>query len=628
MIFTMDWSGRTDVLHPEERQSLTEALRPPAGWKLDFALGTTYSLDLMTLLTVPLSFTFFDVEDHEGRPIADPLRVMEALRRYAHRIHVFCDAGRIAFSRTNRQLNVFIESAVHPVKAPRGGAFHPKLWALRFADGEGHLMYRLLVSSRNLTYDRSWDTILCLEGEVVDRTNAFGINHPLGNLIDALPDMCLYPLDATMRVEIGRVQHELRRTRFTSPEGLELQAFLAMGFEGENTPDFTGTATALTVISPFVSEIFLRNIVHGTSRRSYLLSRRESLDQVSDEVLDAFTKTYVMDDAVETEMLAEDGEEEQSENRLVGLHAKCYIIESEFKALILTGSANATNAAFSKNVELLVALEGGYRNSGAFALFGTAESPSDFMKLLKPYVRSGEPVPPDEGEAAFEFLRDAVIGALTERSLRAVCELQPDGFHTLTLFGDMTLDRELADSAMLSVRPLSLDEQFSQSVTPGAALHVVFRGLSFIAITSFFVFELRWNTSGREFVQRFVLNVPLAGAPTDRIERVMADLLKDQRQVMRLLLMILGILDPTEIARSGDAPYIDHGWQKLVAGDDSRPLFELLVCAASRNPEKIADIDGIVTALRKAENGTPLLPEGFDEIWLPVKEAARSGRKK
>jgi hypothetical protein len=194
--------------------------------------------------------------------------------------------------------------------------------------------------------------------------------------------------------------------------------------------------------------------------------------------------------------------------------------------------------------------------------------------------------------------------------------------------GDMTLDRELSDGATLAVRPLSLDEQFSQPVLPGTPMCVTFRGLSFIAVTSFFVFELRWESADRKFVHRFVLNVPLTGAPSDRLERVMAELLKDQRQVMRLLLLILGILDPTEIAHSGDVPYIDHGWQKLVAGDDSRPLFELLVRAASRHPEKIEHIDGIVTALRKAETGTPLLPAGFDEIWLPVREAARYGRKK
>ena len=44
---------------------------------------TTFSLDLLALLTAPLAFTFFDWQDAEGRPNQDPLALLEALRRYA-----------------------------------------------------------------------------------------------------------------------------------------------------------------------------------------------------------------------------------------------------------------------------------------------------------------------------------------------------------------------------------------------------------------------------------------------------------------------------------------------------------------------------------------------------------------
>jgi hypothetical protein len=46
------------MLRPEERQHLLELLRPPAGCKLDVAVGTTYSLDLISALMLPLSFAF------------------------------------------------------------------------------------------------------------------------------------------------------------------------------------------------------------------------------------------------------------------------------------------------------------------------------------------------------------------------------------------------------------------------------------------------------------------------------------------------------------------------------------------------------------------------------------------
>ena len=43
---------------------------------------------------------------------------------------------------------------------------------------------------------------------------------------------------------------------------------------------------------------------------------------------------------------------------LTGLHAKLYITDAGWKSSLWTGSANATSAAFSRNVEFLVELVG------------------------------------------------------------------------------------------------------------------------------------------------------------------------------------------------------------------------------------------------------------------------------
>jgi hypothetical protein len=41
------------MLEPEERTLLFDALKPPAGYELDRALITSYTLDLTAVLTVP-----------------------------------------------------------------------------------------------------------------------------------------------------------------------------------------------------------------------------------------------------------------------------------------------------------------------------------------------------------------------------------------------------------------------------------------------------------------------------------------------------------------------------------------------------------------------------------------------
>src|SRR4051812_21507209 len=118
------------MLEPNGRKLLRDALRPPAGYTVDRVITTTFSLDLMALLAIPVSFSFFQLKDQEGPPQIDPLALLEALRRYAGRITVFCQAGQIHVPKHVQLLLGYLEDSVHEVQSPqsqRGGVFHPKL---------------------------------------------------------------------------------------------------------------------------------------------------------------------------------------------------------------------------------------------------------------------------------------------------------------------------------------------------------------------------------------------------------------------------------------------------------------------------------------------------------------------
>src|SRR5215207_1616463 len=200
------------MLDPETRSHTLEILRPPHGYELDRAIGTTFSLDLLALLTAPLAFTVFDWEDADGRPGADPLALLETMRRYAERIDIFCQAGQIAVPRDRQRLFAYLENSVHEVAASHPkGTFHPKVWALRFTAPESPVLYRLLCLSRNLTFDRSWDTMLALDGVLTERKNAFASNHPLGDFFEALPDLAVNPLPQHTKESVDIIQRELRR---------------------------------------------------------------------------------------------------------------------------------------------------------------------------------------------------------------------------------------------------------------------------------------------------------------------------------------------------------------------------------------------------------------------------------
>ena len=55
------------MLEPRDRLLLFEALKPPEGFHFDQGIGTTYSLDLLALLTAPLAFTWFEQQGDEDQ---------------------------------------------------------------------------------------------------------------------------------------------------------------------------------------------------------------------------------------------------------------------------------------------------------------------------------------------------------------------------------------------------------------------------------------------------------------------------------------------------------------------------------------------------------------------------------
>ena len=130
------------MLGTRERTLLLESLRPPAGYRLRRAVGTSFTLDLMALLTAPLAFTFFDAHDEDGAPVADPVALLEALRRHAEKITLFCQAGAIGVPRPDQKLLAYLEGSVIEVQPRReGGIFHPKALGaqLRIREGAGRL---------------------------------------------------------------------------------------------------------------------------------------------------------------------------------------------------------------------------------------------------------------------------------------------------------------------------------------------------------------------------------------------------------------------------------------------------------------------------------------------------------
>ncbi len=543
------------MLDPGSRRHLLETLRPPAGYALDYAVGTTYSLDLLALLTAPLAFTMLHWEEDVDGATTDPIALLESIRRNAGQIAIFCQAGQIAVPKSSQLLYGYLESSVHEVTPQNTDrAFHPKVWALRYrpSSEDDAVRYRLLCMSRNLTFDRSWDTALVLEGELTNRQLGYGSNRPLGEFFTALPNLAIHPLAGNVAARVEEIGAEIRRVRFHPPAGFEEVSFHPIGFTHSRQWPFGREADRLLVISPFVADPFLTELSRQ-AQQSILVSRLDSLQTANQATLAEFDEVFVLNDAANVEVAdpdnenaVPDGAEESAaseydliDTTLHGLHAKLYVLDRGWYTDIWTGSANATNAAFHGNVEFLVRLHGKKSQVGIDKILGTLDEP-ELRRLLEQYHPAAE-APQDRVAETLEQLIDAarrsIVGA---RMSGEVTTLERSDQYSVSL--KPLEELELQGQVQISAWPITLrPETAARVLEPNRFSDVLveFSGMSFEALTRFFAFEITVTVEGRVRRSGFVLNIPLSGLPEDRNERLLNAMLKNKAQVLRLILLLL-----------------------------------------------------------------------------------------
>lgn len=611
------------MLEPEDRRLLFESLRPPEDYELDRAIGTTYSLDLLALLTSPLAFAAFESEDGADTSRLDPVAMLQTLRRHASRITIFCDAGRIQVPAKSQLLYGYLEQSVIEVSAPEpGGVFHPKLWALRYTSkADRSTRYRVVVLSRNLTFDRSWDTVLTLDGAVSDRTLGYARNRPLADFIAALPELAKQkPLPRSVRESIDTFERELRLVEFELPDGFEDCSFWPLGIEGYRAWPFRERVDRMMVISPFISESVLKRLAHD-NKHNILISRPDSFDSLDRKSLGSYSPIYEFKpDADLDAYVGDESDEEVTEQPLLrGLHAKLYIGDAGWDARIWTGSANATDAAFARNVEFLVELVGKKSRFGIEACLERKKGVPNFVDLLQLLPATPGLNAPDLEQEALDALAEQIRKQIA--ITRMIARIEADGaslFRVQVRTADSSILKR-SPHTTIKCRPITLGEGAKALVAHDSDILVEFSGLSFEALTSFYAFELVVKKDQRSTSQDFVLNLQLEGVPEDRDQRILTTVLRDRAQVMRFLMLLLAWGDHL-LGGGSDwtQQSTDSNWGIFGTGGE---LFEAMMQAIVRSPDRLDEVARLITDLSASEGGAALLPDGFEKIWIPIRTA-------
>jgi len=592
------------MLPPDHRHVLLDLLRPPAGYELDSAVGTTFTLDLEAALVLPLAFASFRLASTN-----DPIALMEAVRSAAARVDVFCQAGQMTVPRSANGLFAFLEPMVHEMRKPRPGhIFHPKLWYLRYlADGEIPAV-RLLVLTRNLTSDDSWDVGLRLDGQETGGPKAD--NRPLADLVRALPGMAVHAPEPGRWDRINALAESARRAIWDLPDSVTRPPkFWVFGLPGAvPRPDFSGYRNL--VIAPFLNEDGLKVVAPSEDAEVTVVSRVEELDRLDPAAVPGLRDTRIVSAAADLDDPDAEDVELIQRDRLVGLHAKLYVVERNRAAHVFVGSANATGAAFTGNVEILCELTGGATKLGVKAFL---DDTSGFGSILEQYTPSGES-PDDPEDAALWMLRQT-LQSMAEKAWTASVRADDDGFHERLQSPPITLPLEVgATIELLTLR--------------GSALHVadgqpVDGELGPVALEEVTPFVVATATTslpgGKDLKRASIIRCHLENDPAGRLDEILARQVDTPEKFLRFLLLLLGLGDVTLIVGDDLRPPAGGAWN---FGHRTNGIFELLARSVADQPDVLETLDSLVPRLRASQAGNKVLPPGFDELWAVI-EAAR-----
>ena len=598
------------MLNPnQDRLDYGQILTPPVGFRLDFAVGTTYSLDLDALVGACIALGLS--EETDSALLNNPICLLEALRNTGDKVALFCEGGQIHLPNNVTPLYVLLEKMVFQVstKKRRGiskyPSFHPKFWLLRYINDEKDVMYRVAVLSRNLTFDRSWDVTFCMDGWLTDETT--DKNAPV---CDFLSYLSFYAGDKKnairkMARELPYVHFELNSKEFYDYDFIPVGIKSASGEYRDitNYRLFTNSFHELLIMSPFLSNGIIKDFnnrnPHINHAEYVLITRAMSLPKLKPADCSNF-KIYTLKDAVV------DGESLISEENASALqqdiHAKIYMVRKYSDIDLYLGSLNASHNAIYGNVEFMIRLQtkNRYLNLEKLTeqLFcGAEDDASNPFQRVSLTAAEATEVADDP-----QSMLDGVVKELTRNKPSAQVVNSGDAFELQVHFGAFESPYQIWVSPLLSNKTAELRED------------VVFGGLALTQLSEFYKITV---SNGENSVSR-VLMIPTTGMPEDREKAIISGVINDKHCFYQYIAFLLGddhvlsSLESMEVKAPGAAGTTTQSY-RLPA------LYEKMLQTAATNPQKLKEIDYLL----KAVSDDGVIPEHFEQMYQTFRKVVK-----
>jgi hypothetical protein len=540
---------------------------------------------LEALLGVPVSLGLLDEMD--TGLIDNPFFLLEAIRKSSDKIAIFCNAGNIALPRNIRSVFALLESSVFEINLSGMKSFHPKMWFIKYTNNDGDSYVKLLILSRNLTFDRSFDYAVEMRGKIGKRK--MNKNKPLA---DMLAFSAKYA-NAQKRKKIRVLADELMNVRkFEIDDRFEDYEFIPLGVTpgtGEPTGLFN-SCKDLIIFSPFLSGDFLRGLAANAKRKKTLFTRKSSLNQ---EIIGLFNDVYITKDIIlDNEALA-DGETEQQG---CDIHAKMYFTRGNDGNFLYIGSANASYKAFNENVEFLLKLKFKPYKMG-------------YELMLKEFL-------PDEG-CPFEKIeyidtdRQTADTILLDKAFREALRSIKKG--EVEAAGDRFTIILRTNGRALS-KTVNIAPMFRANHSAQLKDGLIFTDMLLRELSELFIIKIE--------DKQIITKIALHEIPVGRDEAIYKSIIQDKNGFLAYISFMLSdnytesFFEQFELSR------------KLLNGADSptnlipAALYERMLSCIVNNPRLLLDLDNFMGKLDKN-----LISEDFTKMYAPFKEIARKVKR-
>jgi hypothetical protein len=612
--------------HHKNRQSVVDMFRPPPGYRLDLAVGTTYSVDFVTLTSVILAFADAESDKENGPSIPEQLF---AFTRFSDRLKLFVNRGCILLSgvRESSRICAIYDSVIEEVSLPEG-SFHPKLWFLSYQpkhtpDNAGAKpIHRMLVGSRNLTLSNSWELGVKLDGQSTIGKRRDIVGDVLSRYLSSIQQFtgCQSSVLDTAIATLPSIE-------FSSPAGIT-ECSLAIQWPGEIelVSSLPATGKEAVIVSPFLGKTFVERVTKDFEKVTLISTRREIELKLDENIVTSLQPNlfYVNDDA-SAEVTTQ-----------LSLHAKLYFFETSDSQQMLVGSANASRNAWQGiNSEAMLSFPLGIKKSSFLEDF-VHKSKSELHPWIERYLpddwKNREPETEAEeidnrlSEAqeilsrfAFELVYDAGDSQLW---LKALDKRQKGSLDDL--FG-----REVEIGAVpISMLQPSNERQWTEHPLGCAFADGITYEATVGRLTQFVCFRIRHTASQ---ASRMVVLKCSKDNFADYMAERNKELLRNELSAKQFALLLSSLLfDKANLAGKRMREIVNrkkHG-SSSGAGSYFDVLIEDVMLACTEDETRIEDISRLLETFEGTDpDGNEFVDADFRTFWAEFQRAFETGRR-